>query len=251
MRPLPTLLSLVICLAFTAPMVADDPKSEHSHGPNGGAMVAVGEVGHHVELLVQGGELVTARVLDKDGQPVTVEAAQIILTFTEPDGEKEDYKVPAKKLESGESVFQRKSSHLIGHIVRDPMSVKVNVGGKDHSSATFNYPHGPNGGELVSLGKSGLHAELVVQDDAVHIHMLNKKKKPTKVDAKELTLTFTEPDGEKEDYQFPAKKGDGKGTVFERKSKHVVKHVKRDKIMVKLSVDGKMMMSKTFDYPGH
>ena len=251
MRPFHSFLSLVFCLLLTAPMVADDPQSDHSHGPNGGTMVAVGEIGHHVELLVQGGELVTARVLDKDGQPVATEAAEITLTFTEPDGEKEDYQVPAKKLENGDSVFQRKSSHLIGHIVRDPMSVKVNVGGKDHSSKTFNYPHGPNGGELVSLGKSGFHAELVVQGDAVHIHMLNQKKKPTKVSAKELILTFTEPDGEKEDYKFPAKKGGGKGTVFERKSKHVVKHVKRDKIMVKLSVDGKQMMSKTFNYQSH
>ena len=242
-----TFLASFVCLLAVVPLVADD----HTHGPNGGALVAVGDGGHHVEVLVQGGDLVTARVLDKDHKPVVTDADKIVLTFIESDGEKEDYEVPAKKLDNGESVFQRKSSHLIGHIVRDAMSVKVNVGGKDHVSETFNFPHGPNGGELVSLGKSGFHGELVVQGDTVHIHILNKRKKPAKVDAKQMFLTFTEPDGEKEDYKFELKKGKSKGTVFERKSSHVVKHVKRDKIAMKLTVDGKTLNSKTFDYSGH
>ncbi|MEM7478745.1 MAG: hypothetical protein AAF483_27495 [Planctomycetota bacterium] len=233
----------IVGVLAAIPVLADHHKADHAHGPKGGALVALGDGAYQVELLVQDGELVTARVLDKDKKPVAVDAANIILTFTEPDGEKEDYKIAAAK-----GGFQRKSDHVVHHIMRDKISIKLNVGGKVQTSKTFAYPHGPHGGELISLGESGHHAELVVSGDIVRIHLLNKSKRPVAVDAKQITLTFTEPDGELEDYQIPVGKSNDKGTVFERDDDHVVKHVKRDKIMIKLAAGGKTLQSKTFHY---
>lgn len=177
---------------------------------------------------------------------MNVDAAQIFFTFTEPDGEKEDYKIAAAK-----GGFQRKSDHVVDHIMRDKMSIKVMVGGKEQVSKTFSYPHGPNGGELLALGKSKLQAELVLDGDFVRIHILNKRKRPAAVDANEFTLTFTEPDGELEDYTIPVKTGKGKGTVYERKSDHVVMHVKRDKITMKLKDGGETHESKNFAFRKH
>ncbi|MEM1227550.1 MAG: hypothetical protein AAGJ40_17765 [Planctomycetota bacterium] len=238
----------IVSLLFTVPTAADHHSGHHSHGPKGGAMVALGDGEFFVELLVQKGELVTARVMDQDKKPVSIDAAHLTLTFTERSGEKEDYKIEAKVTDEIGSVFQRTDDHVVHHIMRDKMSIKVNAGGGEKASETFAYPHGPNGGEIVNLGPSGHHAELIVQGDVVRVHVLNKRKRPVKVDAKELTLTFTEKDGEKEDYQIPVKTSKGKGTVFERVDDHVVKHVKRDKITIHVTSGDQTFTSKTFQY---
>lgn len=241
------LAQLVICLSAGI-ACADHHGAHYSRGPNGGALIGVGDGGMHVELILRDGSEVTARVLDKNTTPVASDAAAITLTFTEADGEVEDYELPAAKAGDGGDVFQRKSGHLVKHIIRDKMSIDVEIGGKQHASKMFFYPLGPNGGEVLRLGDSDLHAELVVDGKIVRIHVLGNRKQPTEVDAKEITLTFTEGDGEVEDYELPIKEGDFKGTVFERKSGHLVKHVKRDKIAVSLAAAGGTVTSKTFEY---
>ena len=238
------ILCPVICLLVALPVAADHHKS-HSFGPNGGFLVALGDGGYQVELGIRAGDTVTARVLGKDHQPVATNADHLTLTFTEPDGEKEDYEIAADG-----AGFLRKSAHLVQHVVRDPMSIKVTVGGKEYSSGTFACPLGPNGGQLISLTSSEMHAELVVDGDLVRVHLLNKRKRPARVDAKVLTLTFTEKDGETEDYQIPVAKGKSKGTVFQLDDDHVVKHVKRDKITIKLEAADGQLTSKTFSYLG-
>ena len=243
------LLFPIICLLVTVPVTADHHAGHHSHGPNGGALVVLGDGAYQVELLVQDGELVTARVFNQDNNPVVIDATHLTLTFTEPDGEKEDYKIEAKKTDELGSVFQREDDHVVHHIMRDKMSIKIKVDDKNRASKTFAFPHGPHGGEIINLGESGLHAELIVKGDIVRVYVLNKRKLPTKVDSKELTLTFTEQDGEKEDYEIPVNAGKVGGSVFERDDDHVVTHVKRDKITITLNSAGKTLKSKSFNYP--
>ncbi|MEM6329864.1 MAG: hypothetical protein AAF790_06415, partial [Planctomycetota bacterium] len=135
-------------------------------------------------------------------------------------------------------------------------------GGKKHASAEFAYPFGPHGGRLAPLGGSKYQAELVVEGDAVRVHLLDNLKRPATVDAAEVTLTFTEADGETEDYTIKAKPaqsdeqaGGGKaddgatrGSLFERVSDHVVDHVKADTITVKLMAAGVELVSEAFAY---
>ena len=91
-------------------------------------------------------------------------------------------------------------------------------------------------------------AEFCVDKDVVAIHMLNELKRATKVKAEEITLTFTEPDGEVEDYQIPMHKNSGKGTTFQQEDDHIVKHIKRDPIIVTLVEKGVSHASDTFRY---
>ncbi|MEM6331269.1 MAG: hypothetical protein AAF790_13610, partial [Planctomycetota bacterium] len=122
--------------------------ASHKRGPNEGLLIGVGDEGYQVELLVQHGQMTTLRVMDKEGKPVAVDAGSLTLTFTEESGEVEDYGIRAAELASGERVFQRESSHVVEHIVYDPMSVTtvtdivydpmsvtVVIGGKKHASA--------------------------------------------------------------------------------------------------------------------
>ncbi|MEM1063827.1 MAG: hypothetical protein AAGJ97_16000, partial [Planctomycetota bacterium] len=199
-----------------------------------------------VELIVRGGKSLTAVLTDGEGNAVATDGGYLTLTFTESDGEKEDYKIDAGR---AEGTFMKTSGHVIGHIVRDAMSVTASVGGAEYSSETFNFPHGPNGGEVVALGGSKLVVELVVDGDVVRVHVLNAKKRPKQVGAEEVTLTFTEPDGELEDYTIPVGSSEKKtGTVFEIDDDHVAMHVMRDKIAVKLVVDEKTLESETFSF---
>ncbi|MEM6690889.1 MAG: hypothetical protein AAF664_15760 [Planctomycetota bacterium] len=247
MRSLCLAIVLSVSALVALPTLADHHGSHHTHGPNGGVVKALGASGYSVELSVASGTTVTARVLDKDMKPVAIDAAKLILTFTEPDGEKEDYEIG--RADSGEAgVFEKKSGHVVNHITRDKIAIKLNVGGGVQESETFAYPHGPNGGDLIALGKSKFQAELIVDGDVVRVHLLNKRKRPVAVDAKEITFTFTEPDGELEDYTIPAAESSSKGSVFERNDDHVVMHVKRDKISIKLANGEKTLSSKTFKY---
>ena len=66
-----------------------------------------------------------------------------------------------------------------------------------------------------------------------------------KVKAEEITLTFTEPDGEVEDYQIPVHNNSGKGTTFQQEDDHIVKHIKRDPIIVTLVEKGVSHASDT------
>ncbi|MEM9365213.1 MAG: hypothetical protein AAGD07_04390 [Planctomycetota bacterium] len=181
-------------------------------------------------------------------KPTAIDAASITFTFTEPDGEKEDYKISVANTDETGSVFQRKSDHVVHHVVRDKMSIKVTAGGKELLSETFAYPHGPNGGELIPLGESKYIAELLVQGDVVSVHLLNERKRPARVGSESITLTFTERDGEEEDYEIPVSEKKGKGTSFVLDDDHVVKHIKRDQTTIKLSAGGEMMASKSFKY---
>ncbi|MEO1527281.1 MAG: hypothetical protein AAFX06_17775 [Planctomycetota bacterium] len=236
----------VLGLLCVGQLFADHHKSSHKHGPNGGAVIALGDGSHSVELLCQGGQVVTARVMDKEMKPVA--ATKLTLTFTEPDGEKEDYAIEAK---GNDGVFERKSGHVVMHVMRDKMSVKATIDGKELASKTLSYPHGPNGGEVFKLGDSKLKVELVIDGDVVRLFVLNARKRPAQVDAKEITLVFTESDGEKEDYTIPVGKIVNKGTVFELDDDHVVKHIKRDETMIRLAAGGGTVSSKTFKYSGH
>lgn len=236
-----------VFLTAVAPVVADQ-HTEHTHGPTGGYLVRLGESGTLVELSVQEGQTVTARLLNKEQQPIRIDAAAITFTFTEPDGEKEDYSIDAAADDKG-SVFRKKSSHVAHHVVRDKMSITVNMGGRKLTSKTFAYPHGPHGGELVALGRNRFYAELVIDGDVVRVHMLNGGKRPVSTDAKVITLTFTEPDGEVEDYEIPMGKSSGKGTIYEVDDDHIVKHVKRDKMSVRLAVGESSLKSSEFRYP--
>lgn len=233
----------LVCLFAINSALAD-----HASGPNGGKLVKVGSDGFHVELIVEGGELVTAKVLDKNQKPVSIDAKTLTFTFTEPDGEKEDYAIEAIESDSKGSVFQRKGGHVVNHVVRDKMSITLSTNGKKHSSETFAYGHGPNGGDLFALGDSGMYAELSIKGDFVRVYILNQRKRPAKVDAKKLVLTFIESDGEKEDYGVSVKDGQSKGTLFEREDDHVVEHIMRDKTMISVDVNGKKMSSKSFKY---
>ncbi|MEM9704426.1 MAG: hypothetical protein AAF907_18435, partial [Planctomycetota bacterium] len=162
-------LGLVFCAVTGMPAVAAH-HAEHVHGPGGGLVVGLGEGGYSVELIVRGGKSLTAVLTDGEGNAVATDGGYLTLTFTESDGEKEDYKIDAGR---AEGTFKKTSGHVIGHIVRDAMSVTASVGGAEYSSETFNFPHGPNGGEVVALGGSKLVAELVVDGDVVRVHVLN------------------------------------------------------------------------------
>ena len=55
-------------------------------------------------------------------------------------------------------------------------------------------------------------------------------------------------DGEVEDYQIPMHKNSGKGTTFQQEDDHIVKHIKRDPIIVTLVEKGVSHASGTFRY---
>ncbi|MEN1681960.1 MAG: hypothetical protein AAGJ46_20450 [Planctomycetota bacterium] len=241
-------ISMLICLSATALGAPDHHAIRHTHGPNGGVLLPVGEKGFQVEVLVRDAELLTIRVFDSESKPVESDAKQLTVTFTESDGEVEDYKVRARTLKTGEQVFQRKSSHVVEHVMQDTMAVTVSVGGDLYKSHVFSYPHGPHGGELVGLDKTGLQAELLVDGDFVHVYLLDGKKRPRRVSASEVTLVFTEEEGETEDYQIDAKSGDSPGTVFEIEDDHVVGHVLRDSVAIKLVLKDTTLVSTTFRY---
>jgi nitrogen fixation protein FixH len=244
-------LALPIFMLFTASfMVATaqaDHHGVHHHGPSGGVLVSLDGANKYVELVVRDGQAVTARLLDEEQKPLKSALDFLTLTFTEPDGEKEDYKIEATD-KNGEGIFQRNSAHVVHHIVRDPIVVSLQQNGETYSSEEFSFPHGPHGGELVFLGKDYLIAELCVDKDVVAIHILNELKRATKVKVEEITLTFTEPDGEVEDYQIPMHKNSGKGTTFQQEDDHIVKHIKRDPIIVTLVEKGVSHASGTFRY---
>ena len=237
--------NFVSLLAF-GPVFADHHSATGASGPNGGLLVAIGDKGHYAEVVLERAEQVTVYVLNREHQPVATKASDLTLTFTEPDGEKEDYQVGSAK---GEGVFTRKSSHLVHHVVRDKMSITVAIGSDQLSSKVVTYPYGPNGGRLVPLGE--LFAELVLDKDLVQIHMLDSRKRATKVDAKEITLTFTESDGEKEDYGVLISDDAKKSTWFERDDDHVVKHIKRDKMSISVTAGQKKLQSESFFFSKH
>ena len=244
-------LALPIFTLFSASfMVATaqaDHHGVHHHGPSGGVLVSLDGANKYVELVVRDDQVVTARLFDNEKKPLKNVPEFLTLTFTEPDGEKEDYKIEATD-ENGEKVFQRTSGHVVHHIVRDPIVVSIRQKDKTYSSKEFSFPHGPHGGELVPLGNGPYIAEFCVDADTVVIHILNEQKRSTKVNAEEITLTFTEPDGEVEDYQIPIQKNSGKGTTYQLEDDHVVKHVKRDPIVVTLQENKMSYISATFRY---
>jgi 23S rRNA pseudoU1915 N3-methylase RlmH len=233
--------------SFTVVTAQADHHGVHHHGPSGGVLVSLEGASRDVELVVRDGQVVTARLLDEEQKPLKSSVEFLTLTFTEPDGEKEDYKIEATD-ENGERIFQRNSAHVVHHIVRDPIVVSLQENGETYSSKEFLFPHGPHGGELVFLGKDSLIAEFCVDGDVVAIHILNGQKRSTEVKAEEITLTFTEPDGEVEDYQIPMHKNSGKGTTFQQEDDHIVKHIKRDPIIVTLVEQGVSHSSDTFRY---
>ena len=214
-------------------------------GPNGGILVTLGDQGHRIELSVEDGALVMIHLLNKENQVIATKASEVVITFFEKDGEKEDYQVGVTDPQKG--IFKRKSAHLVKHhILRDQMAFKLVIDGKEVVSKMVYFPLGPNGGQIVGLGQSGLHAELVIDGASVRVHLLDKMKGPATVGAKEIVLTFVERDGEKEDYKVSARTGGGKGNIFERESRHLVKHIKRDKMSIRVNIDGNEHSSKTF-----
>ena len=225
-----------------------DHHGSHHHGPHGGVLVELEGGDQHIELVVTGGDVVTAQLLDQDQNPVKNTLEFLTLTFTEPDGEKEDYKIERTQ-QGEESVFQRKSSHVVHNIVRDPIVMIITRDGKTSSSKEFSFPHGPHGGELITLGKESFIAEICVDSDSIAVHILSKQKLPVKVKAKEFTFTLTEKDGEVEDYQIPIHNDEGKGTIFRMVDDHVVKHMKRDPIIATLVEEGVTYDSASFRYP--
>ena len=224
-----------------------DRHGVHHHGPNGGVLISLDDEKRYVELVVRDGQMVTARLFDNEKKPLKNVPEFLTLTFTEPDGEKEDYKIEANE-QNGEKVFQRTSGHVVHHIVRDPIVVSIQQKGKTYLSKEFSFSHGPHGGELFPLGDGPHIAEFCVDTDTVAIHILNEQKRSTKVNAEEITLTFTEPDGEVEDYQIPIQKNSGKETTYQLEDEHVVKHVKRDLIVVTLQENEMSYVSETFRY---
>ncbi len=233
--------------SLTVAIVQADHHGVHHHGPNGGVLVSLDGANGYVELVVRDGQVITARLLDEEQNPLKSSLEFLTLTFTEPDGEKENYKIEATN-ENGEGIFQRNSGHVVQHIVRDPIVVSLRQNGETYSSKEFSFPHGPHGGELVFLGKDSFIAEFCVDGDIVAIHILNELKRSIKVKAEEITLTFTEPDGEVEDYQIPIQKTSGRDTTFQKEDDHIVKHIKRDPIVVTLEVEGTSHTSDTFRY---
>ena len=237
---------LVVSIVLSGFAQADHHNSHH-HGPHRGIVVDLEGVDTCIELVLTDGQEVTAYVLDQDLKPAESSLEYLTLTFTEPDGEKEDYKIEATK-KGQENVFQRTSGHVVHHIIRDPIVVSITKDGKKYSSAQFSFPHGPHGGEVISLGKGAFIAELCVQGDVVAIHVLDKQKRAVKVDSKEITLTFTEPDGEVEDYGIAVDDTVSKGSTFKEVDDHIVKHVKRDPIVIKLVQKGVSHESESFRY---
>ena len=233
--------------ACTFSIARADHHGVHHHGPNGGVLISLDEEKRYVELVVRDDQMVTARLFDNEKKALKNVPEFLTLTFTEPDGEKEDYKIEATD-ENGEKVFQRTSGHVVRHIVRDPIVMSVQQKDKTYSSKEFSFPHGPHGGELFPLGNGLYIAEFCVDTDTVAIHILNEQKRSTKVNAEEITLTFTEPDGEVEDYQVPIQKNSGKGTTYQLEDDHVVKHVQRDPIVVTLQENETSYISTTFRY---
>ena len=247
MKVSPYIFTLVLSW-LTMGIAHADHHGSHQHGPRGGVLVELEGGDQHVELVVTGGDVVTARLLDRSQKPVKNTLEFLTLTFTEPDGEKEDYKIEGTK-QGEESVFQRISGHVVHHIVRDPIVISITRDGKTYSSKEFSFPHGPYGGELITLGKESFIAEICVDSDSIAVHILNKQKRPVKVKAKEFTFTFTEKDGEVEDYQIPIHNDEGKGTIFQMVDDHIVKHMKRDPIIATLVEDGVTHDSASFRYP--
>ena len=130
-------LALPIFTLFTASfMVATaqaDHHGVHHHGPSGGVLVSLDGANKYVELVVRNGQAVTARLLDEEQKPLKSALEFLTLTFTEPDGEKEDYKIEATD-KNGERIFQRNSAHVVHHIVRDPIVVSLQQNGETYSS---------------------------------------------------------------------------------------------------------------------
>lgn len=217
--------------------------NDHMQGPNGGFLVSLSDKVHHAEVVLRDSESVIIHVLDADKRAVSLDASNITITFTEPDGEKEDYQIEASK---GVGVFTRKSSHLVHHVVRDKMTIQIKKSSGILHSNEFSFPFGPHGGKLVPLGE--LYAELRLRGDITDVFLLNSSKKPTKVNAKEITITFTEPDGEKENYGIMLADGSGKSTWFTRDDDHVIKHIKRDKMALRLNVGKDQFQSETFSF---
>lgn len=235
-----------VSLLTFGPVIAGHQSANNTTGPNGGLLVPIGDNGHHAEVVLKRAEQVTVNVLNRDHQPVATKASNLTLTFTEPDGEQEDYQVGSTK---GEGVFTRISSHLVHHVVRDKMSIAIKIGSDQLSSKVVTYPYGPNGGRLVPLGE--LFAELVLDENLVQVHMLDSRKRATKVDAKEITLTFTESDGEKENYDVLIADDAKKSTWFERDDDHVVKHIKRDQMSIAVIAGQTKLQSESFFYSKH
>ncbi|MEM1304218.1 MAG: hypothetical protein AAGG46_04945, partial [Planctomycetota bacterium] len=90
----------------------------------------------------------------------------------------------------------------------------------------------------------------VVSGDTVSVHVLDAEKYPTDVDAAEVTLTFTESDGETEDYPIDAAAEVAGGSAFAVTDDHIAEHVMRDKTAVTLVVGDKPLTSKAIDYAG-
>ena len=115
--------------ACTFSIARADHHGVHHHGPNGGVLISLDDDKRYVELVVRDDQVVTARLFDNEKEPLKNVLGFLTLTFTEPDGEKEDYKIEANE-ENGEKVFQKTSGHVVHHIVRDPIVVSIQQKGK-------------------------------------------------------------------------------------------------------------------------
>jgi len=106
----------------------------------------------------------------------------------------------------------------------------------DHDHAT----HGPNGGTLIELGDEEYHAELVHDDTAVTVYLLNAAAtEPVAIEQQELVINVLH-DGSPEQFKLLASPADGdedgKSSRFIIEDDHLAAHMDDEASAPKLSV---------------